>query len=193
MRPVTARPRRKRSSSKTLGLRSRAFVRRTVTAIVARLELGATHMCRRRRSPNPLPRGRELTEGDRQGTLPVAVVSELFARTNFGDADPVGRHIEVGGSMQVDGVPRVLEIVGVAASARYGGLKGEVPPVVYVSHAQVTWHFRLSRAARGICVRLLRMAAPRHRAQAVHPRDTDGHGAERVVAHTPADAVSSLK
>jgi macrolide transport system ATP-binding/permease protein len=82
-------------------------------------------------------RGREITESDRQQTLPVAVVSELFARTNFGDADPIGRHIEVGGSMQVDGVPRVLEIVGVAANARYGGLKGDLPPVVYVSHAQV--------------------------------------------------------
>jgi predicted permease len=85
----------------------------------------------------PIMRGREITESDRQGTLPVAVVSELFARTNFGDADAIGRNIEVGGSMQVDGVPRVLEIVGVAANARYGGLKGDVPPVVYVSYAQV--------------------------------------------------------
>ena len=63
-------------------------------------------------------RGREIAEGDRQGTLPVAVVSELFARTNFGDANPIGRHIEVGGSMQVGGAPLVLEIVGVAANAQ---------------------------------------------------------------------------
>jgi hypothetical protein len=83
----------------------------------------------------PIMRGREITESDRQGTLPVAVVSELFARTSFGDADPVGRHIDVGGRMRVDGVPRVLEIVGVAANARYGGLKGDVPPVVYVVRA----------------------------------------------------------
>jgi predicted permease len=85
----------------------------------------------------PIMRGREITESDRQGTLPVAVVSERFASTYFGDADPVGRHIEVGGSMQVGGQPSVLTIVGMAANARYGGLKGEVPPVVYVSHAQV--------------------------------------------------------
>ena len=71
----------------------------------------------------PIVRGREIAESDRQGTLPVAVVSELFARTNFGDADPIGRRIEVGGSLQVGGGPLVLEIVGVAANARYGGLK----------------------------------------------------------------------
>ena len=85
----------------------------------------------------PMLRGREIAEGDRQGTLPVAVVSDLFARTNFGDADPVGRHIEVGGSMKVGDAPLVLQIVGVAATARYGGLKYDVPPVVYVSYAQI--------------------------------------------------------
>ena len=85
----------------------------------------------------PIVRGREISESDRQGRAAVAVVSELFARTNFGDADPLGRHIEVGGSLKVDGVPTVLEIVGVAADARYGGLKRENPPVVYVAYAQV--------------------------------------------------------
>jgi predicted permease len=85
----------------------------------------------------PIVRGREIIESDRQGALPVAVVSELFARTNFGDADPLGRQISVGGSLQVDGRARALTIVGVAADARYGGLKGDSPPVVYVSYAQV--------------------------------------------------------
>ena len=85
----------------------------------------------------PLVRGREIVDSDRRGTLPVAVVSELFARTNFGEADPVGRHIEIGGSLRVDGKPMVLEIVGVAAEARYGGLKRDVPPVVYVPYAQL--------------------------------------------------------
>ena len=33
----------------------------------------------------PIVRGREIADTDRQGTLPVAVVSELFARTNFGE------------------------------------------------------------------------------------------------------------
>jgi predicted permease len=85
----------------------------------------------------PIVRGREIAESDRQGSLPVVVVSELFARTNFGDADPIGRRIEIGGSVSVGGKPLVLEVVGVAASARYGGLKGDIPPVVYVPYTQV--------------------------------------------------------
>ena len=85
----------------------------------------------------PMLRGREIAEGDRQGMPPVAVVSDLFARANFGDADPMGRHIEIGGSLKSGDVPLVLEIVGVAASVRYGGIKRESPPVVFVPYAQV--------------------------------------------------------
>ena len=85
----------------------------------------------------PIVRGREIAETDRQGTLPVAVVSQLFAKTYFGDRDPIGRRIEIGGSLGVGGKPLVLEVAGVAANARYGGLKGESPPVVYVPYAQL--------------------------------------------------------
>jgi predicted permease len=85
----------------------------------------------------PIERGREIEEHDREGTPPIAVVSERFARTNFGDANPIGRHIQIGGSLRVDDVPADLEIVGVAANAQYGGLRRVNPPVVYVSHAQV--------------------------------------------------------
>src|SRR5687768_12654597 len=46
----------------------------------------------------PMLRGREIEDRDRQGALPVAVVSDLFARTYFGDENPVGRRIKVGGS-----------------------------------------------------------------------------------------------
>jgi macrolide transport system ATP-binding/permease protein len=85
----------------------------------------------------PVVQGREIADSDRHGTQPVAVVSELFARTNFGDGNALGRHIEVGGSMPVGGAPLVFEIVGVAANARYGGLKRDIPPVVYVPYAQL--------------------------------------------------------
>ena len=85
----------------------------------------------------PIVRGREIEENDRHGTMAVVVVSELFAKTYFGDADPIGRRIAVGGSLKVDGAPLVLEIVGIAAEVRYGGLKREVPPVVYVPYAQI--------------------------------------------------------
>ena len=80
----------------------------------------------------PLLRGREIEERDRQGTLPVAVVSDLFARTYFSGEDPIGRRMKVGGSSPIE-----PEIIGIAATARYGGLKGTIPPVVYVSYAQI--------------------------------------------------------
>ncbi len=80
----------------------------------------------------PMLRGREIEDRDRKGSMPVAVVSDLFARTYFGEENPVGRRIKIGGSMPLD-----PEIIGVAATARYGGLKGSIPPVVYVSYAQV--------------------------------------------------------
>jgi macrolide transport system ATP-binding/permease protein len=80
----------------------------------------------------PLLRGREIDDRDRQGTLPVAVVSDLFARTYFGDENPLGQRLKVGGSSPIE-----PEIVGVAATARYGGLKGSVPPIVYLSYEQV--------------------------------------------------------
>ncbi len=60
----------------------------------------------------PVLRGREITDGDRQGTRPVAVVSDLFARTNFGDENPLGRLIEVGGSLQVDGTTSFWRLSG---------------------------------------------------------------------------------
>jgi len=85
----------------------------------------------------PLLRGREIAETDRQGAPRVAVISELFASRNFGEADPIGRRIEIGGSLKVGGVPLSFEIVGISATVRYGGIRREIPPVVYVPYAQI--------------------------------------------------------
>jgi len=80
----------------------------------------------------PILRGREIEERDRHGSAPVAVVSDLFARTYFGEDSPLGQYLEVRGSS-----PLNPQIIGVAATARYGELKGTIPPVVYLSYAQV--------------------------------------------------------
>jgi predicted permease len=80
----------------------------------------------------PILRGREIDERDREGSLPVVVISDLFARTFFPNENPLGRHIKVGGTNPLD-----LEVVGVVANARYGGLKGDAPPVVYVPYPQM--------------------------------------------------------
>jgi predicted permease len=80
----------------------------------------------------PILQGRGIEERDRDGALPVVVISDLFARTVFPNQNPLGRHIKVGGSSPLD-----LEIIGVSATARYGGLKYAIPPVVYVPYPQV--------------------------------------------------------
>jgi macrolide transport system ATP-binding/permease protein len=64
----------------------------------------------------PILAGREIDDRDQTGSTPVAVVSERLARTYFGNENPVGRRITL-----VD-ENRDLEIVGVSANLRYGGL-----------------------------------------------------------------------
>jgi len=72
--------------------------------------------------------------------LPVAVVSDVFARACCGDEGAIGRHVRLArpGQRPVD-----LEIVGVAAPARYGPLNFDVPPVIYLPYAPVAEAIRL--------------------------------------------------
>jgi predicted permease len=81
----------------------------------------------------PMLQGREIDERDQAGSLPVVVISDQFARTFLPNQNPLGRHLQVGGSVG----PLDLEIVGVAATVRYGGLKYNNPPVIYVPYAQL--------------------------------------------------------
>src|SRR5258708_8472586 len=69
----------------------------------------------------PILDGREIDERDQPGSTPVAVISERLARTYFGNENPLGRRITF-----VDD-KRDLEIVGVSANVRYGGLKKGSP------------------------------------------------------------------
>ena len=63
--------------------------------------------------------GREIDERDQHGSMPVAVISERLARTYFANENPIGRRITL-----VDD-RRDLEIVGVSANLRNGGLKSD--------------------------------------------------------------------
>ena len=82
----------------------------------------------------PILQGREIDARDGMGAPHVAVISDLFARTVFPGQDPLGRHIRLGGRNRRH---RDLEIVGVAATVRYGGLKYDVPPVAYFALEQM--------------------------------------------------------
>ncbi|HEX4808480.1 MAG TPA: ABC transporter permease, partial [Bryobacteraceae bacterium] len=80
----------------------------------------------------PILAGREIDDHDQPGSTPVAVISERLARTYFRNENPVGRRITF-----LD-EKRDLEIVGVSANVRYGGLKGEEesPMTVFVAVSQ---------------------------------------------------------
>jgi predicted permease len=67
----------------------------------------------------PILAGREIDDRDQPGSRPVAVISERLARTYFENENPVGRRITLPDEK------RELEIVGVSANLRYGGLKNE--------------------------------------------------------------------
>ena len=78
----------------------------------------------------PILLGRPIDRRDVTTGAKVAVVNEFFVKEHFGGQNPLGRHFttERGGK----GVE--IEIIGVAASARYSTLKGGVPPVVYLPY-----------------------------------------------------------
>jgi predicted permease len=67
----------------------------------------------------PILAGREIDDRDQPGSRTVAVISEELARTYFGNENPVGR------SITFPEEKRDLEIAGVSANLRYGGLKNE--------------------------------------------------------------------
>jgi len=84
----------------------------------------------------PMRRGRPFGPADRTGTMPVAIVSENFARAMWPDSDPIGQRIVVGGTIGADPAPR--EIVGIASDVRTS-LEAEAPFHVYAPYAQNPW------------------------------------------------------
>ncbi|HEX8696734.1 MAG TPA: ABC transporter permease [Longimicrobium sp.] len=77
----------------------------------------------------PLLRGRPFTDGDAEGSPPVLVVNQAFARRHLPGEDPLGRRVAIG-----DQPPR--EIVGVVGDVRHRGLDEEAQPEFYVPYLQ---------------------------------------------------------
>jgi len=102
----------------------------------------------------PLLRGRGIEDRDRPGAPYVAVANQAFAKSFFGAGDPIGRHVKL---------PRAcdacdIEIVGLVANARYGRLKEEPPPTIFLSLSQagrepvaeVTYQLRTAGSPLGV-------------------------------------------
>jgi predicted permease len=84
----------------------------------------------------PIVAGRDITAHDRPGSPPVAIISRDFAQLNFAGQNPLGRHLMLWKDGAEKNLARDMEIVGIAKDARYGGLKRETLPVVYIPYNQ---------------------------------------------------------
>jgi putative ABC transport system permease protein len=81
-----------------------------------------------------LKRGRLLTASDTRAGAPwVIVVNEAFAKSIFGDENPLGRRIS---GWTSGPAPEWREIVGVVGDVRAFGLENDVPPEMYMPMTQ---------------------------------------------------------
>lgn len=82
----------------------------------------------------PILAGRDIEERDGPGAPAVAVINEEFARTSFGNRNPLGQHLIM--RKGEEGIARDMEIVGICKNARYGRLKERIPPVAFMPFNQ---------------------------------------------------------
>ena len=80
----------------------------------------------------PILHGRAFTTADREGTSPVAIVSEEVAAKLWPQENAVGKRLKMGGA---NSRAPWYEIVGVAAQTRYRALTNS-PPTLYLPAAQ---------------------------------------------------------
>jgi putative ABC transport system permease protein len=83
----------------------------------------------------PVLAGRTFTVQEALEDRKVAVVNEAMARTYFPGENPVGKRILV----NMKSEPQPTEIIGVVGDARYDKLEGELRPMVYWTHPQLTY------------------------------------------------------
>ena len=72
----------------------------------------------------PVNAGRAFAPRDDDHAPLVAIINQTAARAYFGNANPIGQHLEVGSA--------VREIVGVAADSKHVSLRDDPPRVVYL-------------------------------------------------------------
>jgi putative ABC transport system permease protein len=78
-----------------------------------------------------LVRGRTFSRADDADAQLVAMINETMARRYWGDRDPIGGRIKMGG-----GTRPWITVVGVVKDVRHNGMTGIVKEKFYVPHAQ---------------------------------------------------------
>ncbi len=89
-----------------------------------------------------MQQGRAFTEQDRAGSIPVAIVNEVFVKRYLKDVDPLKQRIMV--EQLIPGVTKLgpyigWQIVGVYSNVRNGGPQGEGFPEIDVPLWQSPW------------------------------------------------------
>ncbi len=92
----------------------------------------------------PILQGRGLEAGDRDGTMPVAVVNQSFQGRYFPAGDVIGSRIRLG---EGNGEREWLTVVGVVRDLHMGGPENEEPEGLYLPLSQQSARF-MSIAAR---------------------------------------------
>jgi putative ABC transport system permease protein len=78
----------------------------------------------------PVLRGRNFSEVDREGSLPVAIINEELADRFWSGEDPIGKRLRLG---ETDEVPW-LTVVGIVRNARGFTLQQRIEPEVYLPY-----------------------------------------------------------
>jgi putative ABC transport system permease protein len=82
----------------------------------------------------PMLAGRDFGDADTPGSPRVAIVTETFVRKFLQGGNPLGRSF---GVVQESGKPdRMFEIVGLVKDTKYGELREDYSPIVYVASSQ---------------------------------------------------------
>jgi putative ABC transport system permease protein len=87
----------------------------------------------------PILKGRNLTEQDRPGSPPVALINQTLARRYFADQEPIGKRLLIETIIpgrREFGPPTAWEIVGVIGDVKVSGLDAGGSSEVYVPFSQ---------------------------------------------------------
>ena len=93
----------------------------------------------------PLIAGRDISESDRPGGPNATIVNQAFAKKYFNGETPIGKTFTITGNGR--NPDRVMEIVGLAADAKYQRLREAAQPIVYATFAQQKELFSSARLA----------------------------------------------
>jgi predicted permease len=81
-----------------------------------------------------LLRGRIFTDQDSAAAVPVAIVNQAFAREYF-NGDALGKHFRI--NLHGHDIFTPITAVGIVQDVRYGGVEGDIQPVLYLPFDQV--------------------------------------------------------